>query len=48
MPAMDRGLDSLSFLPDAVRDVLSRRLRELGGLTLIGLATLLAVALATW
>ena len=36
MPAIDRGLDSLSFLPDAVRDALRRRLRELGGLALIG------------
>jgi DNA segregation ATPase FtsK/SpoIIIE, S-DNA-T family len=48
MPAIDRGLDSLSFLPDAVRDALRRRLRELGGLTLIALSVLLALALATW
>jgi S-DNA-T family DNA segregation ATPase FtsK/SpoIIIE len=48
MPSMDRGLDSLSFLPDAVREVLHRRLRELGGLALIALAVLLALALATW
>jgi DNA segregation ATPase FtsK/SpoIIIE, S-DNA-T family len=48
MPAIDRGLDSLSFLPDAVRDALRRRLRELGGLALIALAILLALALATW
>jgi S-DNA-T family DNA segregation ATPase FtsK/SpoIIIE len=48
MPAIDRGLDSLSFLPDAVRDALRRRMRELGGLALIALAILLALALATW
>ncbi|MBV8111678.1 MAG: DNA translocase FtsK [Hyphomicrobiales bacterium] len=48
MPAIDRGLDSLSFLSDAMREGLRRRLRELGGLTLIGLATLVALALATW
>jgi DNA segregation ATPase FtsK/SpoIIIE, S-DNA-T family len=48
MPAIDRGLGSLSFLPDAVRDALRRRLRELGGLALLALAVLLALALATW
>jgi DNA segregation ATPase FtsK/SpoIIIE, S-DNA-T family len=48
MPAIDRGLLSLSFLPDAVRDTLRRRLRELGGLALIALAVLLSLALATW
>jgi DNA segregation ATPase FtsK/SpoIIIE, S-DNA-T family len=48
MPAIDRGLLSLNFLPDAVRDALRRRLRELGGLALIGLAVLLSLALATW
>src|SRR5215472_14201921 len=48
MPAIDRGLDSLSFLPDAVRDALGRRLRELGGLALIVVAILAALALATW
>jgi S-DNA-T family DNA segregation ATPase FtsK/SpoIIIE len=48
MAAIDRGLDSLSFLSDAVRDALRRRLRELSGLALIVLATLVALALATW
>ena len=48
MAAIDRGLDSLSFLSDAMRDALRRRLRELGGLALIVLATLVALALATW
>jgi S-DNA-T family DNA segregation ATPase FtsK/SpoIIIE len=31
-----------------LRDALRRRLRELGGLALIMVATLLALALATW
>ena len=47
MSVIDRSLDSLSFLPDSVRDALRRRLRELGGLALIALAVLLALALAT-
>ena len=48
MSVMGRGLDSLTFLPEAVRDALRRRLRELGGLALLALAAVLAVALATW
>src|SRR5262245_20070608 len=48
MPAIDRGLDSFSFLPDALRDALGRRLRELGGLALLAATILLALALATW
>jgi S-DNA-T family DNA segregation ATPase FtsK/SpoIIIE len=48
MAAIDRGLDSLNFIPDAMRDALRRRLRELGGIALIVLATLVALALATW
>ena len=44
MPAIDRGLDRLSFLPEALREALRRRLRELGGLALILVATLLALA----
>ena len=48
MPAIDRGLDRLTFIPEALRDALRRRLRELGGLALLMVATLLALALATW
>jgi S-DNA-T family DNA segregation ATPase FtsK/SpoIIIE len=48
MAAIDRGLETLNFLPDSVREALRRRLRELGGFGLIVLATLLALALATW
>jgi DNA segregation ATPase FtsK/SpoIIIE, S-DNA-T family len=48
MAAIERGFERLNFLPDALRDGLRRRLRELGGLALIVLAGLLALALATW
>jgi S-DNA-T family DNA segregation ATPase FtsK/SpoIIIE len=48
MSAIDRSLDSLSFLSDGVREALRRRLRELSGFALILLAMLLAIALATW
>src|SRR5581483_108936 len=48
MPAIERGLDRLSFLPDSLREALRRRLRELGGVALIVLAILLALALASW
>src|SRR5262249_35974319 len=48
MAAVERGLERLSFLPDAMRDALRRRLRELGGVALVGLAALLALALAAW
>jgi len=48
MSAIDRTLDSLTFLTEEARDALRRRLHELGGLALILLALLLAVALATW
>jgi S-DNA-T family DNA segregation ATPase FtsK/SpoIIIE len=48
MSAIDRTFESLSFLPESVRDALRRRLREMAGLALIVAAMLLAVALATW
>src|SRR6266568_7394477 len=48
MAVFERGLESLNFLPDAMRDALRRRLRELGGAALIVLAVILALALATW
>src|SRR6266851_4305564 len=48
MSAMDRGLSSLSFLPDALRDALHRRLREIAGIGLIILSVALGLALATW
>jgi DNA segregation ATPase FtsK/SpoIIIE, S-DNA-T family len=42
------GYSPLDFLPEALRDVLSRWSRELIGLGLLGVAGLLSVALATW
>jgi DNA segregation ATPase FtsK/SpoIIIE, S-DNA-T family len=48
MAAIDRGLETLNFLPDSMREALRRRLRELGGFGLLVVATLLALALATW
>src|SRR5215813_9432441 len=48
MPVTDRSLDSLTFLTDAAREALRRRLREFAGFALIVLALLLAIALATW
>src|SRR5262249_9903218 len=48
MPAIERALDNLSFLPDALRDALGRRVRELVGIALVVLAILLTLALATW
>src|SRR5262245_46338016 len=48
MSAIDRTLDSLTFLTDEARDALRRRLRQLVGLALILFAVMLAIALATW
>src|SRR5438045_2784074 len=48
MPAIDRTLASPTFLTEEARDALRRRLHELGGLALILLALMLAIALATW
>jgi S-DNA-T family DNA segregation ATPase FtsK/SpoIIIE len=45
---VDRTLDSLTFLTEEARDALRRRLHELGGLALILLSLMLAIALATW
>src|SRR6266571_1369081 len=48
MSAIDRTLESLTFLTEEARDALRRRLHELGGAALILLALLLTIALATW
>jgi DNA segregation ATPase FtsK/SpoIIIE, S-DNA-T family len=48
MSAIDRTLESLTFLTEEARDALRRRLHELGGLALILLALVFAIALATW
>jgi S-DNA-T family DNA segregation ATPase FtsK/SpoIIIE len=48
MSAIDRTLESLTFLTEEAREALRRRLHELGGLALILLALVFAIALATW
>src|SRR5918997_2079951 len=42
-----RSFDS-AYVSDELRDVVRRRVRELGGLSLLALAAALGVALATW
>src|SRR5437763_7627705 len=41
-------MDRLSFFSDSLREALHRRMRELIGLALIGIAIALALSLATW
>jgi DNA segregation ATPase FtsK/SpoIIIE, S-DNA-T family len=48
MPARARPFNGLSFLSDALREALRRRLRELIGTSLILASALMALALATW
>ena len=48
MAATGRTLTLMSRVPEPIREMLMRRLRELTGLGLIGLAGIAAVALATW
>src|SRR5262249_39608127 len=48
MSVIDRSLDSLTFLTDAAREALRRRLRELAGIALLVLALPFAGALGTW
>jgi DNA segregation ATPase FtsK/SpoIIIE, S-DNA-T family len=48
MASADRSLDIVSFVSDHFRDILRRRLRELAGLSLLIVALLAAIALATW
>ena len=48
MPATDRSIDAVAFITDHARDFLRRRLRELAGLSLLTVALLGAIALATW
>ncbi len=47
MASLDRGID-LSSWSDDLRDMLRRRVSESGGVALITLSALIAVALATW
>src|SRR5690348_9556368 len=46
MSLIDRGLDGMALLSGTLGAVLQRRLRELGGVALLSLAMILA--LATW
>jgi S-DNA-T family DNA segregation ATPase FtsK/SpoIIIE len=48
MSMIDRSLDGMAFLSGQLGAILRRRLRELGGIALVSLAMLAALALATW
>ena len=48
MSMIDRSLDGMAFLSGQLGAILQRRLRELGGIALITLAMMAALALATW
>src|SRR6202161_2946854 len=48
MSMIDRSLDGMAFLSGHLGGVLRRRLREVGGIALISLAMMAALALATW
>jgi DNA segregation ATPase FtsK/SpoIIIE, S-DNA-T family len=48
MSMIDRGLDGVAFLSGHLGAMLRRRLRELGGIALLSLAMMAALALATW
>src|ERR1700735_1559513 len=48
MSMIDRGLDGMALLSGHLGAMLRRRLRELGGIALISLAMMAALALATW
>src|SRR6266436_5559630 len=48
MPAIERVIPLVGQLPAVIREALTRRLRELAGLGLIGLSGLAAAALMTW
>jgi len=48
MASADRSVDVVAFVTDHFREIVRRRLRELAGLALLGVALLGAIALATW
>lgn len=48
MPAIERVIPLVGQLPDPIREMLARRLRELSGLGLVALAGVIAAALTTW
>jgi S-DNA-T family DNA segregation ATPase FtsK/SpoIIIE len=48
MSMIDRSLDGMAFLSGQLGGMLRRRLREVGGIALLSLAMMAALALATW
>src|SRR5258708_6551358 len=48
MPAIERVIPPVGHLPATIREALTRRLRELAGLSLIALSGVAAAALMTW
>ncbi|HEY2531509.1 MAG TPA: DNA translocase FtsK 4TM domain-containing protein [Xanthobacteraceae bacterium] len=48
MSMIERSLDGMAFLSSQLGAMLRRRLREAGGIALMSVATLTALALATW
>ncbi|MFD2182579.1 DNA translocase FtsK [Rhodoplanes azumiensis] len=48
MPALQRRVGAATLLPDELRAGLERRIRQLVGLVLVGLAMLCTAALVTW
>ena len=48
MSMIDRSLDGMAFLSGQLGAVLRRRLREMGGIALLSIAMMAALALATW
>src|SRR5271167_1551150 len=48
MSMIDRSLDGVAFLSGQLGAVLRRRLREMGGIALLSLAMVAALALASW
>ncbi|MFZ3309680.1 MAG: DNA translocase FtsK 4TM domain-containing protein, partial [Xanthobacteraceae bacterium] len=48
MSMIERSLDGMAYLSGQLGAMLQRRLRELGGIALLTLAIIAAIALATW
>jgi DNA segregation ATPase FtsK/SpoIIIE, S-DNA-T family len=48
MSMIDRSLDGMALISGQLGAILKRRLRELGGIALLSLAMMVALALATW
>src|SRR6202167_6418781 len=48
MSMIERGLDGMAYLSGHLGAMLRRRLREVGGIALLSVAMMAALALATW